>query len=180
MFVSDGADGGPERRVSSSASVLGELGRLTLTRSVSEYNPRVPSRTAFSDTGCVYAPGEDLRTGYGGEAWRSPVDRNRSRSDHAVLPSPTRTAVAAVSSGSTATTTTRERPASTVLTSLSAGSYFFGSRDRDRELGREGSKLCAGGASSPDLKEKHPIEIGTLLYALSDSQRSVRVLRTIS
>ena len=188
LFASEGVDGGSERGAHSGAAVLGGttggLGRLALTRSVSEYNPRVPSQTALSDAGFGYGPGgRDVRTGYGGEAWRGSIGRNRSGSDY-VLASPTRTTA---SSGSTTTTTmTRERSASTTLTSLSAGSSFFGGRDRDhrdRELGREGPKLAPGDASSPDqqdlkdLKEKHAIETGTLLHALSDSQRSVRVLR---
>jgi len=184
LFVSESADGGSERAISSSASVLGGtpggLGRLAATRSVSEYNSRVPSRTAFSDAGCGYGPSN---AGYSGEAWRSSLGRSRSGSDHGVLASPTHTAV---SSGSTATATTRERSASTAHTSLSAGSSFFGGRDRDhrdRELGREGSRLPLGDATSPDqkdlkdLKEKHATETGALLHALSDSQRSVRVLR---
>ncbi|KAG6821441.1 hypothetical protein H0H93_010165 [Arthromyces matolae] len=68
----------------------------------------------------------------------------------------------------TFTISSRETPrsASTAPTSVSASSSNFLGRDRDRE--REEIR---------DLKEKHASETGALLGALSDSQRTSRLLR---
>ncbi|KAG6854041.1 hypothetical protein C0991_011246 [Blastosporella zonata] len=70
----------------------------------------------------------------------------------------------------TLTTSSRDTPrsASTAPTSVSGSSFAFIGRDRDREREKEEIR---------EMKEKHANETGALLGALSDSQRTTKVLR---
>jgi len=61
------------------------------------------------------------------------------------------------------------RSASTAPTSLSDAFGYFG-RDRDRERDRDKEEIR-------ELKDRHATEVAALLGALSDSQRTVRMLR---
>ncbi|KAG6844775.1 hypothetical protein H0H87_003893 [Tephrocybe sp. NHM501043] len=72
----------------------------------------------------------------------------------------------------TFTTSSRDTPRSisTAPTSVSGSSSAFLGRDRDREREREREEIR-------DLKDKHASETGALLGALSDSQRTTKVLR---
>ncbi|KAG5647802.1 hypothetical protein DXG03_007724 [Asterophora parasitica] len=126
----------------------GTLGRFASMRSTSEYNSRAPSRMAMSEAG------------------GSSVSRRGSGSgagigmSYGLMESPTFTA----SSGSRDT----PRSASTAPTSVSGASFGLLSRDRDRDREREDIR---------EMKDKHSTETAALLGALSDSQRTTRVLR---
>jgi hypothetical protein len=143
-----------------SASGNGSLlsqNRFATIRSASEYNPspgRALSRMAFSEAGGSGRRGSGSFSAYGGSA----SAHGGSAYGHAagLMESPTFT----VSSSS------RETPKSSVSTAPTSVAESFGylGRDRDREELRE-------------LRERHGTEMGALLSALSDSQRTVRMLR---
>ncbi|RDB18214.1 hypothetical protein Hypma_000455 [Hypsizygus marmoreus] len=157
---------------SGNGSVLGRFASLRNTPpsgggTASEYgyggyggggSGRAPSRMAFSEagSGSTFAGGSVSRRGSGsGSALYS----------YGLMESPTFT----VSSGSR-DRGERERDtprsASTAPTSVSGSSFAFMGRERERS----DQELA-------ELKAKHTLETGALLSALSDSQRTVRVLR---
>ncbi|KAF5383693.1 hypothetical protein D9615_003625 [Tricholomella constricta] len=136
----------------SSGPGSGTMGRFASMRSTSEYNPRAPSRMAFSEAG-----GSSIsRRGSGSGAGMG--------MPYGLMESPTFT----TSSGSRDRDTPRS--ASTAPTSVSGSSFAFLGRDRERDRDREREELR-------ELKDKHATETGALLGALSDSQRTARVLR---
>ncbi|KAK2463903.1 hypothetical protein APHAL10511_004075 [Amanita phalloides] len=139
---------------------VGGLGRFvpSAARSAaSEYSPqngRAQSRMAFSDTGGPSGPGALSVATAGGGGRRE----SGTFSHPYLMHSPTLT---------TSTSGSRERgdtprSASTAPTSVSSTSLAFMNRDRDEVK---------------ELKEKHATETGALLSALSDSQRTTRLLR---
>ena len=163
------------------------LNRFASLRSASEYNPiygRSHSRLALSEAGgsggVPGRRGSESFSAYGGAA--SSYGGNGggggggggggSSSYNGLMESPTFT----VSSGSRERDTPKSS-ISTAPTSL-ADSFGYLGRDRserdllnrERERDREREEMH-------EMKEKHGIEMGALLGALSDSQRTVRVLR---
>ena len=157
--------------------------RFASLRSASEYNPifgRSHSRLALSEagTGGTGGPGrrgsESLSTyGGGASSYGGGGGGGGSSStyghNNGLMESPTFT----VSSGSRE----RDTPKSSISTAPTSLADSFGylgrserdlNRDRDRDREREEIR---------EMKEKHGIEMGALLGALSDSQRTVRVLR---
>ena len=144
-----------------SGGSLSTLNRFAPLRSASEYNPsnRAQSRLAFSEVGGISSRkgSESLSAHCGGNAY-------------GLMESPTFT-------GSSVSRNERDTPrstASTAPTSLSESFGYFGRerdiRDRDRERDRERDDI-------QELKDKHSTEVAALLGALSDSQRTVRMLR---
>ncbi|PPQ99583.1 hypothetical protein CVT24_005162 [Panaeolus cyanescens] len=144
----------------------GALNRFASMRSASEYNPssnRAQSRMAFSE---VAGPSGRRESGtfsqYAGSSYGPP----------GLMESPTFTASSGSRGGD------RDTPrsgASTAPTSVSESFGYFsrsaGDRDyRERERERDREELR-------ELKERHATEMGALLNALSDSQRTVRLLR---
>ncbi len=146
--------------------------RFASLRASSEYN-RSHSRMAFSDVGGPVGPtlsrrGSESISAYGGGG-----------NACGLMESPTFSY-----SGSSGSRGERDRDtprstttSSTALTSLSESFGYFGrekerekDRDRDREREREWEDIR-------ELKEKHSTEVAALLSALSDSQRTVRMLR---
>ena len=137
-----------------SLSGLGRLVPSSVTRSssASEYSPqndRAQSRMAFSDAGGP--PGRR---------------ENGAFSHPYLMHSPTLTT--STNSGSRDRDTPRSAT-STAPTSVSSTSLaYLNGREREREREREEVR---------ELKEKHATETGALLGALSDSQRTTRMLR---
>ena len=145
------------------------LTRISSLRSASEYNPtygRSHSRLTLSEAGTGL--GMPRR---GSESYCCASTSSYGRSE--LMESPTFT----VSSGSRE----RDTPKSSVSTAPTSLADSFGylgrdrserdlnrERDRDREREREEMR---------EMKEKHGTEMGALLGALSDSQRTVRMLR---
>ncbi|KAF9462817.1 hypothetical protein BDZ94DRAFT_1260396 [Collybia nuda] len=128
---------------------LSVVGRFASIRSTSEYSPRTHSRMAFSEAGgSALGGGSASRRGSG------------TFSQYGLMESPTFTA----SSGSRDT----PRSASTAPTSVSGSSFGFLGRDREKDRDRDEMR---------ELKDKHATETGALLGALSDSQRTTRMLR---
>ncbi|KAF9481097.1 hypothetical protein BDN70DRAFT_920101 [Pholiota conissans] len=151
---------------SGSAGSLLAQNRFATIRSASEYNPtqgRAYSRMAFSEAGGVTS-GHNGRRGSGTfSAYGGSVSAHGGGSayGHAgLMESPTFT------SSSSRERDTPKSSTSTAPTSLSESFGYLGRdrMDRDREEIRE-------------LKERHGTEMGALLNALSDSQRTVRMLR---
>ena len=160
------------------------LGRFASLRSASEYNPtygRSHSRLTLSELGTggsVARRGSESFSVYGGASSYGGngnsgggVGGGGGSSSYGLMESPTFT----VSSGSRE----RDTPKSSISTAPTSLADSFGylgrdrserdsNRDRDREREREDVR---------ELKEKHGTEMGALLGALSDSQRTVRVLR---
>ena len=144
-----------------SGGSLSTLNRFAPLRSASEYNPgnRAHSRLAYSEAGGISSrrDSESLSAHGGGNAY-------------GLMESPTFTG----SSGSRGERDTPRSTTSTAPTSLSESFGYFGRerdiRDRDRERDRERD-------DKQELKEKHSTEVAALLGALSDSQRTVRMLR---
>ncbi|KAF9039891.1 hypothetical protein BJ165DRAFT_1407053 [Panaeolus papilionaceus] len=144
----------------------GGLSRFASMRSASEYNPstnRAQSRMAFSEVGGPSGRRESgTFSGYAGSSYGPP----------GLMESPTFTASSGSRGGD------RDTPrsgTSTAPTSVSEHFGYFsrstGERDfREREREREREELR-------EMKEKHTTEMGALLNALSDSQRTVRLLR---
>ncbi|TFK37256.1 hypothetical protein BDQ12DRAFT_685565 [Crucibulum laeve] len=164
-----GSDMEMHRERSGSTSILappssGGLAKFSSLRSASEYNPsysRAHSRMAFSEAGVTGRRGSESFGGsvstYGGDG-------------SGLMESPTFT----TSSGSR-DRDSRDTPrsASTAPTSISGSSFGYLGRDRgDRDKERERDK-----EELRELKEKHSTETAALLGALSDSQRTVRILR---
>ena len=148
------------------------LNRFASLRSASEYNPiygRSHSRLTSSSEAGSGAPrrGSGSFYTYGGASSHGGSGGaggggGSSYGHNGLMESPTFT----VSSGS------RDTPKSsnsTGPTSLSDSFGFLG-RDRERVREREVEMML-------EMKEKHGTEMGALLGALSDSQRTVRVLR---
>ncbi|KAF8153830.1 hypothetical protein B0H34DRAFT_860805 [Crassisporium funariophilum] len=152
------------------------LNRFASIRSASEYNPshaRAQSRMAFSEIGggASGRRGSGTFSAYGG---------SQSQSQHGhghagLMESPTFT----VSSGSR----DRDTPKSTTSTAPTSLSESFGylgrtpgdnrsefNRERERERERDREEMR-------EMRERHGTEMGALLSALSDSQRTARVLR---
>ncbi|KAF5325972.1 hypothetical protein D9611_000509 [Ephemerocybe angulata] len=141
------------------------LGRLgSLRGSASEYNPsnsgRAHSRMAFSEVG---GPVSSNRRGSGSY---SAYNGGGSNGGSALMESPTFTA----SSGSR--DRDRETPRSTISTAATSISGYGGVRERDRDgrNSRDRDELR-------EMREKHATDMAALLSALSDSQRTVRLLR---
>jgi hypothetical protein len=145
--------------------------RFASLRASSEYN-RSHSRMTFSDVGGPVGPttisrrGSESISAYGGGG-----------NACGLMESPTFSY-----SGSSGSRGERDRDtprsattSSTALTSLSESFGYFGrererEKDRDRDRDREWEDIR-------ELKEKHSTEVAALLSALSDSQRTVRMLR---
>ncbi|KAF8957216.1 hypothetical protein BDZ97DRAFT_1924825 [Flammula alnicola] len=152
------------------AGTLGSAqNRFASIRSASEYNPtqsRAHSRLAFSEAGGVTS-GHAGRRGSGSfSAYGGSVYGGGSPYGYAgLMESPTFTV-----SSSSRERDTPKSSTSTAPTSLSESFGYLGRdrTDRDRERDREEIR---------ELKEKHGTEMGALLGALSDSQRTVRMLR---
>ncbi|KAF8342473.1 hypothetical protein F5887DRAFT_974418 [Amanita rubescens] len=134
-----------------SGSGKASLSGLSRSSSASEYSPqndRAQSRMAFSDVG---GPGRR---------------ENGTFSQPYLMHSPTLTT--STNSGSRDRDTPRSAT-STAPTSVSSTSLaYLNGRERERERERDEIR---------ELKEKHVTEMGALLGALSDSQRTTRVLR---
>jgi hypothetical protein len=158
-----------DRSSSTSGGVLSPLGvvgnpgsnlnRFTSLRSASEYNPiygRSHSRLTLSSETGSGAPRRGSESFYGASSHGGGGGHN------GLMESPTFT----VSSGS------RDTPKSSISTGPTslADSFGYLGRDRDRDRERELEMMR-------EMKEKHGTEMGALLGALSDSQRTVRVLR---
>jgi len=143
--------------------------RFASLRASSEYN-RSQSRMTFSDVGGPIGPttisrrGSESISAYGGGG-----------NACGLMESPTFSY-----SGSSGSRGERDRDtprstttSSTALTSLSESCGYFGrerEREKDRDRDREWEDIR-------ELKEKHSTEVAALLSALSDSQRTVRMLR---
>lgn len=149
------------------------LGRFTSLRSASEYNPthaRAHSRMAFSEVGGFTASSGAGRRGsgsfsaYGGGG-------GDGYSAAGLIESPTFT-LSTSSRGRDRDTP--KSSTSTAPTSVSESFGYFGrepdrtERDRERERDR---------AEIRELRERHSTEMAALLSALSDSQRTARMLR---
>ncbi|CAA7263974.1 unnamed protein product [Cyclocybe aegerita] len=150
----------------SSGSVSSALNRFASLRSASEYNPtpsRAHSRMAFSDVGGGSGRrGSGTFSAYGSS---SAYGGMSTYGQPGLMESPTFT----VSSSSR----DRDTPKSSTSTAPTSVSESFGylGRDRvERERERERDEFR-------ELKEKHATEMAALLGALSDSQRTARVLR---
>ena len=153
------------------------LNRFASLRSASEYNPihgRSHSRLALSEvgTGGSGRRGSESFSPYGGSGGGG-GGSSSSYGHSGLMESPTFT----VSSGSRDRDTPKSSTTSTAPTSLADSFGYLGrgdrserdlNRDREREREREDMR---------ELKERHGTEMGALLGALSDSQRTVRVLR---
>ncbi|KAF8631504.1 hypothetical protein AX15_002368 [Amanita polypyramis BW_CC] len=152
---------------------LGGLGRFvpSVARSnASEYglqNGRAQSRMAFSDAGA----------GAGGGPSAVSITTSRRRGSETfsypyLMHSPTLTTSTSGSRDRESRDTPRS--ASTAPTSVSSTSLAHMSRERDRDRERERERERD---EIRELKEKHSTETGALLGALSDSQRTTRLLR---
>ncbi|PPQ83888.1 hypothetical protein CVT25_000632 [Psilocybe cyanescens] len=160
--------------VAPSPSPLGASGtsssgaRFNSARSASEYNynpghTRAHSRMAYSEVGGATS-GRRGSDSFGGSSYGGGSPYNHQ----GLMESPTFT----VSSSSRDRDRDTPRSGSTAPTSL-AESFGYLGRDRDRlerEREREREEVR-------DLKEKHGNEMGALLNALSDAQRTTRLLR---
>jgi hypothetical protein len=149
------------------------LSRFASLRSASEYNPthaRGHSRMAFSEVGGFTANGGTGRRGsgsfsaYGGGG-------GDGYSAAGLMESPTFT----VSSSSRCRDRdTPKSSTSTAPTSVSESFGYFGREsdrtERDRERERDRTEVR-------ELRERHGTEMAALLSALSDSQRTARMLR---
>lgn len=129
--------------------------RFPSLRGPADYNPgtRAQSRMAFSEVG-----GPSSRRGSESVSAYSGVN------GFGLMESPTFT-------GSSGSRGERDTPksASTAATSLSDTFGYFG-RERDRERDRDREEIR-------ELKDRHATEVAALLGALSDCQRTVRMLR---
>ena len=163
-----GSVGGTPSPTSLSTGLMAS--RFSSMRSASDYNPghtRALSRMAFSESGggsggVPGRRGSGSYSAYGGShGGTSPLGYN------GLIESPTFTV-----STSSRDRETFKSPPSTAPTSVSESFGYLGrdrqERDRERERDREELR---------DLKEKHATEMAALLSALSDSQRTARVLR---
>ncbi|KAF8812952.1 hypothetical protein BYT27DRAFT_7335330 [Phlegmacium glaucopus] len=163
------------------------LNRFASLRSASEYNPifgRSHSRLALSEagTGGSGVPGRrgsgsfsayGGTSSYAGNGGNGGGGGSSSYGHNGLMESPTFT----VSSGSRERDTPKSS-ISTAPTSL-ADSFGYLGRDRDRserDLNRDRERDRER-EEMREMKEKHGVEMGALLGALSDSQRTVRVLR---
>lgn len=151
------------------------LNRFASLRSASDYNPvygRSHSRLTLSEVGSgVPRKGSEPFSAYGstGSHGGSGGGGGSSYGHNGLMESPTFT----VSSGSRERDTPKSS-ISTAPTSL-ADSFGYLGRDRsERDLHRERERERE---EMREMKEKHGTEMGALLGALSDSQRTVRVLR---
>ena len=146
------------------------LSRFASLRSASEYNPtygRSHSRLTLSSEAGSGAPrrGSESFYTYGGASSHGGGGGGGSSYGHnGLMESPTFT----VSSGSR----DRDTPKSSISTGPTSLADSFGYLGRDRERDRERELEMMR-----EMKEKHGTEMGALLGALSDSQRTVRVLR---
>ena len=146
------------------------VNRFTSLRSASEYNPtygRSHSRLTSSSEAGSGAPrrGSESYYNYGGASSHGGGGSGGGGGSYnGLMESPTFT----VSSGSR----DRDTPKSSISTGPTslADSFGYLGRDRDRDRERELEMMR-------EMKEKHGTEMGALLGALSDSQRTVRVLR---
>lgn len=153
----------------SAASGLLSRNRFAPGRSASEYNPvnsRSHSRMAFSEIGGPTnhhsgRRGSGTFSAYGGSA---SAHGGGSQYGHTgLMESPTFT----ISSGSRE----RDTPKSSTSTAPTSLSESLGYLSRDRmERDRDRDEIR-------DLKDRHTSEMGALLGALSDTQRTVRMLR---
>ena len=155
------------------------LNRFASLRSASEYNPpthsRAHSRMAFSEVGGFTASGHAGRRGSGSFSAYGGGGGGDGYSATGLMESPTFT----VSSSSRCRDRdTPKSSTSTIPTSVSESFGYFGrdadrterERDRDRDRDRDRAEIR-------ELKERHGTEMAALLSALSDSQRTARVLR---
>ena len=145
------------------------INRFASLRSASEYNPvygRSYSRLTLSSETGSGAPrrGSESFYNYGGASSHGGGGGGGGGggSYNGLMESPTFT----VSSGSR----DRDTPKSSISTGPTSLADSFGYLGRDRERDRELEMMR-------EMKEKHGTEMGALLGALSDSQRTVRVLR---
>ena len=147
------------------------LNRFASLRSASEYNPtygRSHSRLTLSSEAASGTPRRGSESFYGGASSHSGGGGGgaggSSYGHNGLMESPTFT----VSSGSR----DRDTPKSSISTGPTslADSFGYLGRDRERDREREAEMMR-------EMKEKHGTEMGALLGALSDSQRTVRVLR---
>ena len=150
------------------------LNRFASLRSASEYNPvygRSHSRLTLSSEAGSGVPrrGSESFYTYGGASSHGGGGGGgggggSSYGHNGLMESPTFT----VSSGSR----DRDTPKSSISTGPTSLADSFGYLGRDRERDRERELEMMR-----EMKEKHGTEMGALLGALSDSQRTVRVLR---
>lgn len=148
------------------------LSRFASLRSASEYNPthgRAHSRMAFSEVGGFTANGGTGRRGSGSfSAYGGGGD---GYSAAGLMESPT---FSVSTSSRCRDRDTPKSSTSTAPTSVSESFGYFGresdrtERDRERERDR---------AEIRELRERHGTEMAALLSALSDSQRTARMLR---
>ena len=149
------------------------LNRFASLRSTSEYNPaygRSHSRLTLSEvSGATPRRGSESLSAYGGASSHSGNGGGSLYGHRGLMESPTFTA----SSGSRGRDTPKSST-STAPTSL-ADSFGYLGRDRsERDLNKERERERE---EMREMKEKHGTEMGALLGALSDSQRTVRMLR---
>ncbi|KAF5329313.1 hypothetical protein D9619_009396 [Psilocybe cf. subviscida] len=138
------------------------LGGHTTRRSASEYNPahgRPSSRMGYSEVGGV-ASTSSARRSSGSFSLYGAGNSAYGQGHQGLLDSPTFT----LSSSSRE----RDTPKSSTSTAPTSVSESFGYPSRERERDKEEVR---------EMKEKHATEMAALLSALSDSQRTVRMLR---
>ncbi|KIM37772.1 hypothetical protein M413DRAFT_30695 [Hebeloma cylindrosporum] len=166
--------GAPSPSPLNHASGASALNRFASLRSASEYNPthgRAHSRMAFSEVGGFTASSGAGRRGSGSfSAYGGGGGGGDGYSAAGLMESPTFT-VSTSSRGRDRDTP--KSSTSTAPTSVESFGYFGRDPDkteRDRERDRDRAEMR-------ELRERHGTEMAALLSALSDSQRTARVLR---
>ena len=142
------------------------LNRFVSPRSASEYNPlcgRSHSRLTVSEAGSGARRGSGSFSFYGGNGGGGGGGGGSPYGHAGLMESPTITG----SSG-------RDTPKSSISTAPTSLADSFGYLGRDRDMNRERERERD---EMREMKERHGTEMGALLGALSDSQRTVRMLR---